>query len=434
MTAKAGDKVKIITAKDEFEGILMPDEKEFVVLKLSSGYNIGIDKKRVQETKFVSSHKEPKGDVHAAETKKELPTIAILHTGGTIASKVDYETGGVTAKFTPEEILGMFPELKDIANIRSRLVGNWSSEDLRFTQYNLLAHEVVKEIEQGVDGIIITHGTDTLHYTSAALSFMLNNLGVPVLLVGSQRSSDRGSTDSAVNLLSAAFFITHSKDFAEVAICMHEDSSDDWCSILPGTKTRKMHSARRNAFQAINVTPWARVNVNEKKVDLLRTGYRKRAKTKASVREFKSDIKVGILKTHTNMYASQFESYTGFDGLIIEGTGLGHAPILTNSGSSGENEKIAATLKKLIEKGTIVAMATQTIHGRINMDVYSPGRTLQELGIIGNSMDMTPETAFIKLAWLLSNSPKDKVVELYHTNLVGEISERLENIKTKKFT
>ena len=432
--AKPGDRVKVVTAEETFEGVLMPSEEaDFVMIKLYTGYNMGISKERVQEIQFVSSHKEPKGEVHTTEDKKDLPTIAILHTGGTIASKVDYETGGVIAQFTPKEILGMFPELKDIANIRSRLVGNWSSEDLRFTHYNLLAHEVVKEIEAGVDGVIITHGTDTMHYSAAALSFMLNNLGVPVIIVGAQRSSDRGSSDAGLNLLSAAFFITHSKDFAEVAICMHEGTNDDWCSILPGTKTRKMHSARRDAFQAINVPPWARVNVNQKKIDLLRTGYRKRAKTKAAAREFKPDLKIGIIKTHTHMHASQFEAYKGFAGLVIEGTGLGHAPIIKSNEYASENENIAAAIQKLIKNGTIVAMATQTIHGIINMDVYSPGRKLQELGVIGDSTDMTPETAFIKLAWLLSNAPKDKITELYRTNLVGEISERMENITTKKF-
>lgn len=431
--AKAGDRVKVVTADESIEGVLMPEEKEFVVLKLDTGYNMGIDKKRVREIHVVKEYREQKAEAPKAEQKKGLPTITILHTGGTIASKVDYETGGVVAHFSPDELLGMFPELKDIANIKSRLVRQMFSEDMRFAHYNLLAHEVEKDIKAGVDGIIITHGTDTLHYTSAALSFMLNNLGVPVILVGAQRSSDRGSTDAALNLLSAAFFIVASKDFAEVALCMHESTDDDWCAILPGTKSRKMHSSRRDSFQAINVAPWARVNIREKKVDLLRTGYRKRAKTTPSVRPFKDNLKIGLLKVHTNMYASEFEAYKGFDGLILEGTGLGHLPINEIDEFTKEHAKIAETIKKLTQAGTIVAATTQTIYGGIDMNVYSTGRKMQELGIIGNGTDMTPETAFIKLAWLLSNAPKDKVKELYSTNLVGEISERLEKIEPKTF-
>ncbi|MEM4246970.1 MAG: Glu-tRNA(Gln) amidotransferase subunit GatD [Candidatus Woesearchaeota archaeon] len=431
--AKTGDRVKVLTAEETIEGVLMPDEKDFVVLKLDTGYNIGIDKKRIKEIILVKEYQPTKTAMPKAEYKKELPTIAILHTGGTIASRVDYETGGVIAQFKPEEMLEMFPELKEIANIRSRLIRQMFSEDMRFGHYNILAQEIEKEIKEGADGIIITHGTDTLHYTGAALSFILQNPGVPVILVGAQRSSDRGSTDAALNLISAAFFIVASKDFAEVALCMHENINDDWCVILPGTKSRKMHSSRRDAFQAINTEPWARVNYKERKVDLLRTGYRKRAKTTPTIRKFKENVRIGILKMHPNMSAQEIEFYKGYDGLIIEGTGLGHMPINEIDELTKEHTKITEAIKKLVQNGTIVAATTQTIHGGINMNVYSTGRKMQDLGIIGNYTDMTPETAFIKLAWLLSNYPKDKAKEMYSQNIAGEISQRLENVEPKKF-
>lgn len=426
--AKQGDRVKVVTRDDAFEGILMPEEPEFVVLKLDSGYNIGIDKKRVREIQTISAHKPKKPELPKEKPRKGLPAIAVLHTGGTIASKVDYETGGVIARFTPEELLQQFPELKNIANITSRLVSNMFSEDMRFAHYNILAREIEKEIKNGADGIIVTHGTDTLHYTAAALSFALQDLPVPVILVGAQRSSDRGSSDAALNLVSAAFFITASKDFAEVAICMHEDKNDEWCVILPGTKSRKMHSSARNAFTAVNVTPWARVNVRQKKTDLLRTGYNKRSKKIVKARGFKENVKIGLLKTHTNMYASEFAAYQGFDGLVIEGFGIGgHVPVNEIDAVTKEHAKIASAIRKLVDSGTIVAAASQTIFGGINMNVYSTGRKMQELGILGNYADMTPETAFIKLAWLLSNYSKKEVAELYGKNLVGEISARLEN-------
>ncbi len=431
--AKPGDRVKVVTQEEGIEGTLMPEEKDFVMLKLDTGYNIGIDKKRIREIILIKEHKTKEIPPPKAEQKKNLPTITILHTGGTIASKVDYETGGVISKFKPEEMLEMFPELKNIANIKSRLIRQMFSEDMRFAHYNILAKEIEKEIKEGVDGIIVTHGTDTLHYTGAALSFMLQNLGVPVILVGAQRSSDRGSTDAALNLIAAAFFITASKDFAEVALCMHENINDEWCSILPGTKSRKMHSSRRDAFQSINVTPWARVNVKEKKVDLLRTGYHKRAKTTVGVRLFKENIKVGMLMSHPNLTAQEIEFYKGYDGLIVEGTGFGHLPINEIDEETKEHTKIAEAVKKLVQAGTIVAATTQTISGAVNLNVYSTGRKMQELGIIGNLTDMTPETAFIKLAWLLSNNSKDKTKEMYSQNLCGEISARLENVEQKKF-
>ena len=205
---KEGDRVKITTLDDEFEGILLPEENEFFVLKFDSGYNIGISKKRVKSVKTIESKKKSAVKKKSVSQKKGLPKVSVLHTGGTIASKVDYETGGVTAKFTPEELLEMFEELKDIANISSRLVRNMFSEDMRFSHYNILANEVKKEIENGAQGVIITHGTDTLHYTAAALSFILDGLRAPVILVGAQRSSDRGSSDASLNLLSAVYFIT----------------------------------------------------------------------------------------------------------------------------------------------------------------------------------------------------------------------------------
>ena len=424
---KPGDRVKVTTPDQEIEGILMPEEKEFIILKMDTGYNMGIDKKRVREILPIH-HAHPSKEIKLMppEPKTGLPKITILHTGGTIASKVDYSTGGVVARFSPEEILSMFPELRNIANINSRLISNMFSEDMRFGHYNVLAHEIKKEIENGADGIIVTHGTDTLHYTSAALSFMLLNPGVPVILVGAQRSSDRGSSDAALNLLSAAHFISAHREFAEIAVCMHETEEDTTCLILPGTKCRKMHSSRRDAFKPINTDAWARVDFKARKVDFLRTGYNKKDENKPEVREFKENIEVGIIKSHPNMHADEILAYKGYDGLIIEGTGLGHIAINEVDHYTKENTKIYTALKELIESGTIIAMTSQTIYGEVDMNVYSTGRKLLDLGILGNYLDMTPETAYIKLAWLLSNYPKHQVKELYSQNISREISNKLE--------
>ena len=243
-----------------------------------------------------------------------------------------------------------------------------------------------------------------------------------VVLVGAQRSSDRGSSDAAMNVICAASFITKT-DFAEVAVCMHESTEDEWCLVLPATKCRKMHSSRRDAFAAINTLPWARVNYREQSVHWLNTGYRKRMPKKVSVRLFKEDLKVAVLKTHTNMYAEQFLHYKGWDGLVIEGFGIaGNVPINTIDKPTEEHKKIADAIKKLTSSGTVIAAATQTIAGRINMNVYSTGRYMQDLGMMGNHADMTAETAFVKLAWLLSNYARKDVKELYEKNLVGEIT------------
>ncbi|MBC8500694.1 MAG: Glu-tRNA(Gln) amidotransferase subunit GatD [Nanoarchaeota archaeon] len=425
--AKAGDKVKIFYKKEVVEGVLMPEEDpKFVFVKLDSGYNIGLKKSFVKRTEMVKKKVKSKQATKKVTTKRGLPTISILHTGGTIASKVDYETGAVIARYSPEEILSMFPELKQIANIKSRLVRNMWSEDMRFAHYNMLAKEVKKEINGGSNGVIITHGTDTLHYTSAALSFALENLPVPVILVGSQRSSDRGSSDAAVNLISAALFISTRKDFADVAVCMHENTDDDTCIILSGTKCRKMHSSRRDAFRAINTTPWTIINWKKRKIKIISTDYNKPSKNKLKILPFKENLKVGLMKVHTQMYSEQFKFYKGYAGLIIEGTGIaGNIPVNEIDDFTKENTKIAKAIQSLVKSGTVVAAATQTIYGRIDMNVYTTGRKMQDLGIIGNYLDMIPETAFIKLAWLLSNHKK-KVKKLFMKNLRGEISNRTE--------
>ncbi len=350
-----------------------------------------------------------------------MKTISILHLGGTIAAKVS-KKGGVSAQYTAKEILELYPEIKQLAAIRSRLVSNMFSENMNFSHYNLIAKEIQKEIKSKVDGIIITHGTDTLHYTSAALSFILENLHIPVILVGSQRSSDRGGSDAALNLVSAINFINKT-DFAEVAICMHSSMNDTNCSILPALKTKKLHTSRRDAFKPIGVKPYAFV-YNDQGLDLLRKDFKKTSKkSKLQLKLFNPKIKVGILKTHPNMSAEEIKFYSRFDGLIIEGTGMGHAPIIKTDSFNSENLKIFSEIKNLAKKIPVI-MTSQCIFGRINLNVYTTGRTLQEGGVLGNLADMTTETAFIKLAWLLSNYKNSEVKNLISENIRGEISER----------
>jgi len=430
MMPKPGDKVSVETEREKYEGTLLPSsefEKDIIILKLENGYNIGISKTRIKNISLQEHRATEKKEKGKITQKKGLPKISILHTGGTIASRVDYETGGVIPRFSPEDLLGMFPELKDTANISSRLIRSMFSEDMRFAHYNLLAKEIEKEIRSGAEGVIVTHGTDTLHYTSAALAFILEGLSAPVILVGAQRSSDRGSTDAAANLISAAKFIAGS-DFGEVAICMHENESDDSCLILPAMKTRKMHSTRRDAFRPINTTAIARVDYQSGKISFFRKGYALKRKSNISLKPIKDSVKVGLLKIHTNMLSEEFRAYSGWDGLVVEGFGMaGNIPINEIDNETKEHSKVADAIKSLVKNGTVVVATSQTIYGRINMNVYSTGRKMQELGILGNLADMTAETAFIKLAWLLSNYPKEKAKELVTKNLRGEISERIED-------
>lgn len=353
-----------------------------------------------------------------------MKKISILHTGGTVASKVDYTTGAVIAKFTAEELLKLFPEMKKYAKIESRLVRNMQSEMMRFAHYNILAKAVKEEVEKGAEGIIITHGTDLLHYTSAALAFALENVKIPVLLVGSQRSSDRPSTDASLNLTGAARFIAET-DFIGVAICMHENTNDENLIILPATKTKKFHTSRRDAFKPVNAKPIA--IITPKKIEM-KTKIEK-SLGRFELKLFNEELKIGLFEPHPQMYAEELETYVGFDGLVLELFGIGHMPTMKVDEFTGENEQILKTIKSLAEKMPVV-VSPQTIFGRIDMNVYTPGKQLLEAGVIGNYTDMHPETAFIKLAWLLSNH-KDNVKELFSKNLRGEISARTEHSKNE---
>ena len=423
MQSKIDELVEITAVHGNYKGTIMPNSNDEVLfLKLHSGYNIGIDKKKIKKIKSVPGNEEIKKKsektmpVAKIKQKNGLPTIAILHTGGTLASKVDYKTGGVISKFKPEELVSMFPELSKIANIKSVFISNMFSDQMTFDNYIKIARAALKEIKSGVKGIIIGHGTDTMHYTAAALSFMFEHLPIPILLVGAQRSSDRGSTDAAMNMICAVEFMNKT-DFHGVAICMHDSESDDKCAILPATKTRKIHTSRRDAFKTINDKPIANVDYNTRTIEIFKKI--EKEKPKEVILKHNLEKKVGLLKIYPNMNSSSIKAFKGYKGLVIEGTGLGHLPIT----QSDENKKIFNELKKLIKSGCIVVMASQCIFGSVNMNVYSIGRDLLEIGVIP-AEDMLAETAYVKLAWLLANHKKDART-LIRKNLRGELKERL---------
>ncbi len=414
---KESDLVQAASDGETLEGYIIPNRnEEILMLKLKNGYNAGIEISKIKTIKKSGDGKSV-GKAKTIEVKKNpgLPTISILHTGGTIASRVNYQTGGVYASFKVEDFITMFPEITKIANIESVFVSNMMSEDMLFSDYKKIAKAVAEEIKKGAKGVIIGHGTDTLAFTAAALSFILENCTIPVIVVGAQRSTDRGSTDAAENLVCAAEFIARS-GFAGVAICMHETSDDKNCVILPACKTRKMHSSRRDAFKAINDSPIARVNFETREIKFLKELPKQGGKF---LLKDKMENKVALLKTHPEMKPEQFLAFKKMKGLVIEGTGLGHAPVNTK-----ENQKNFLALKQLLKKGVVIAMTTQCLYGRVHPTIYTNLRKLSEAGIIFCE-DMLPETAFVKLAWLLGNyKNKEEIKRLMATNLRGEISER----------
>ena len=417
LSKEIGKKVRIETIDNEIiSGILMPRvellSKDYVTIKLDNGYNIGVKKSRIKSISIIEDLRKDKLSVELKKPKRksERKNISILATGGTIASRVDYVTGGVKAAITPEELILSVPEIEDLANISSREIFNKFSENLKPEDWITIAKEIYKEIKKEKPyGVVVTHGTDTMAYTSAALAFMLKT-PVPIVLTGAQRSSDRGSSDAALNLIHSIKVALH-PSFSEVCVVMHATMSDNFSYIHPATKVRKLHSSRRDAFKTVNALPLGKVSSG--KVEFFQE-VKERNEDKLSL-DARLDRRVILLKYFPGMEEKilRFVLNSDYRGLILEGTGLGHV-----------SEDLFKVLDELISSNVIVAMCSQTIYGRVNMNVYSTGRHLLALGVIPCE-DMLAETAYVKLMWVLAHTKNPKKIrEMMLTPYAREISER----------
>ncbi len=400
-----GDYVEVKSKKGVFRGIIMPrpmfSSPEILVLKLDNGYNIGIIPR---EIKIIKKRVEKEKRKRVIKYEKGRKTISFIGTGGTIASYVDYRTGAVHPAMSAEDIIFSVPEIEEECNIRSTILFNILSENMNVSLWIALARKI-KDEEKKADGIVIPHGTDTMHYTSSALSFMFPKLSLPVVLVGAQRSSDRPSSDSYLNLLSAVKVAK--RDIGEVVVVMHASTSDEKCYIHRGTRVRKMHTSRRDAFQSINSQPMGEVG------DKIKFYGEYRKKDDETILMEKMDEKVALIYYYPGLSIEKFESMLeGMHGAIIMGTGLGHI-----------SSEFLPVIRREVKDGKIIGMTSQCVYGRVNLNVYSTGRELKNAGVIPLE-DMLSETAYTKLMWLLGNYDREEAKRLLPINLRGEISGR----------
>lgn len=419
---QVGDSVELQWKGQLLRGIILPQslsKTDFLDVKLSNGYNTGLALNEIKSLHKIPVQEKQSfdsiGNSNPKASSAARPHISLISAGGTIGAKVDYKNAGVSALLTPDELLSLIPELGQFAHIAS-ITSPFSklSENMLPHDWIRLAQMVAVELnKKEIRGVLLTHGTDTLAYTAAALSFFLRNLNKPVVLVGAQRSSDRGSSDANMNMICASHVAL--SDIAEVGICMHGNNSDEYCLFNRGTRVKKMHTSRRDAFRPINSKSIAKVFPNGKMEILLSTHARSSLKPVEVDAVFEENI--ALIKTYPGMTTKVLEEYVkhGCKGFVLEGTGLGHVP-----------ESWVEGLRAITAKGIPIFMVAQPQYGRVNMNVYSTGRMLMDAGVVGLE-DMLPEVAYVKLGWVLAHTQKiDEIRKMMLTDYAGEISTRSE--------
>ena len=415
--AQVWSDVEVSTTRGDFKGIILPRSEtaddHHIVLKLRNGYNVGLAVDTITE---MSEKGYKKANYKIPEKEfphdPKKPRVKLFGTGGTIASRLDYRTGAVIPAFSPGELYGSVPELADICNLETEKLYGVFSENMGPEQWIGTATAIGREIEKGVNGIVIGHGTDTMHHTSAILSFMVQNSPVPIVMVGSQRSSDRPSSDAAINLINATKTAAES-DIAEVMVCMFGPTSDQYDLLHRGTRVRKMHSSYRSTFRTIGDVPIAMVSRDW--ILPLRDDYKRRRADKNVIVNTAFEEMVSIVYYYPNMKPDIIESLidNNYKGIIIAGTGLGHV-----------NKPLYPAMKKAHDKGIAMYMTVQTLWGYVQMYVYDTGRDIMELGVIP-AANMLPEVAYMKLGWTLGQTNDlEQVKQIMLTPIAGEITER----------
>ena len=414
-----GDYVLVKTASGmQYRGYIMPRHEysspNILVLKMDNGYNVGIAIDKIED---VSSVKPPKVEL-MKYLEEHVPMrrdkrVLVLSIGGTILSKVDYITGAVKSAVSAEELLNFLPEVRNIAEVETQVLMNKYSEHILPRDWSIIAKEVYnKVVSGGYDGLVILHGTDTMGYTAAALSFAIQESPIPIILVGSQRSSDRPSSDAALNLL-AAIKVAAEADIAGVYVAMHLSTADDYIAIYRGTRVRKNHTSRRDAFQSIDVPPIMVVD-SSGSFKYISGGVLKRDVERAPVLYGEFSDKAALIKFYPGLHPNLIRALVddGFKAIVFEGTGLGHI-----------GEHLYDVLKYAVDNGVHIYMTSQCIWGRVNMNVYDTGRYLQRIGVVplGN---MLSETAYVKASWVLGNFGEDELDQLMVSNVCGEVTDK----------
>ncbi len=398
-----------------FVGYLLPrtefSGEDVVVLKLENGYNVGLNSKDIRKKEFLKG-KAPIRKVPRIKVKGKGPVVSVVGTGGTIASRVDYLTGGVRASMNTAEILSAIPEAAEHAELRFVNVMHKLSEDMTPKNWAEIASQVARALKHS-EGVVVLHGTDTMHYSASALSFMLDT-PKPVVFTGAQRSSDRPSSDAYMNILCS--IEAAKSDVGEVTVCFHSSTSDDFNHLIRGNRARKLHSSARAAFKSVNYPPLAKV-WPDGKFEKIADYFPRREGNLALHNKF--EPRVALVKTFPGADPDVLRYYASknYKGIVIEATGLGHVPVNPDGGKSW-----IPVIEELRDE-VLFVITSQTLWGRTHRYVYTNLRKLSRLGVsfVG---DMLPETAYTKLVWALGNFDPEDARSIMESNLKGEMEKR----------
>jgi L-asparaginase len=349
--------------------------------------------------------------------------ILFISTGGTFAS-VKTEKG-LKPKFTVEELLKFFLEAKEIADIDVLQLFNLDSTNIHPNHWTKMAESVAENYKK-YDGFIIGHGTDTISYSSAALSFALKGILKPVVFTGSVLSIEEPGSDAKINFIDSVR-VASNELIKEVCVCFHSE-------IIKGTRARKVTNEatkitneKIGVYSSINLHLVGTVDLGKivgNKIYFIKNGYPKKSKFDL-LPKFSSEV--GLVKIFPGISSSVLDCYQSKKAIIIEGFGPGNIPFAY----SNWNKKI----KEFTKNGIPVFIATQNPFGEVDMEKYETGQNAMDAGAIP-CYDMTTESALVKLMWILGNYPNcdmKKIKELFLNNVCGEISDaKNPNKKNKK--
>ncbi len=329
-----------------------------------------------------------------------MKKILMIGTGGTIAS-TKATNGGLHPQLTSEEILMYIPDISRVCGVDTVQVCNMDSTNISPDIWVLLV-ETIRNNYDIYDGFVICHGTDTMAFTAAALSYLIQNSPKPIVLTGAQRPINMEITDSKTNLFDS-FLYASSEEASGVQIVFNG-------KVILGTRARKTHSKSFQAFSSINY-PYLAVIQDSHLIQYIRE-----PKLDAPTFYDKLNPKVGLFKLTPGADSDILDyMFTKYDAVIIESYGVGGIPSLSNY-------QYLNIIQKWTDKGKTVVMTTQVPNEGSDMNIYQVGHELKNKVSIIEAYDMITEAVVSKLMWILGQTKDPELIKgMFYTTVSNDI-------------